>query len=124
MKPICNKRAFGQSGGGPPQSKTLRVCGAGAIRASVLDCANPPARILHRPSCSADFQVCCIAGFQTCERPGGSMPCRFGNRRPPNVGLAIRLGNLRYLGFARAHRGGYEIFGLALFPRASESKSV
>ena len=40
-----------QSGGGPPHSKTLRGCHAPAIRASVLECAGPPAlfsRLPHR----------------------------------------------------------------------------
>src|SRR5882724_338773 len=44
---------------------------------------------------SADFQVCCIAGFQTRLALGSSTrektePCRFGNRR------YSRFGNLRY----------------------------
>ena len=46
---------------------------------------------------SADFQICCIAGFQTrwrlesFTRPDSSTPCRFGNRR------YSRLGSLRYV---------------------------
>src|SRR5262249_21399907 len=39
---------------------------------------------------SADFQVCCIAGFQTCERHEYTEACRLGNRR------YSRFGNLRY----------------------------
>jgi len=59
----------------------------------VLECAREPR------SCSADFQVFCIAGFQT-RRPyepsntrDYAAPCRFGNRR------YSRFGNLRYVGF-------------------------
>jgi hypothetical protein len=59
----------------------------------VLECAREPR------SCSADFQVCCIAGFQT-RRPyepsntrDYAAPGRFGNRR------YSRFGNLRYVGF-------------------------
>ncbi len=50
------------------------------------------ARIFYRPSCTADFQVCCITGFLTCKPCATSTPCRFGNRR------YSKLGNLRYTG--------------------------
>jgi len=33
---------IGKSGGGPPQSKTLRACGGRGSRASVLECGGPP----------------------------------------------------------------------------------
>jgi len=66
-----------------------------------------PARIFHRQPCTADFQVCCIAGFQTRERRAFSTPCRFGNRP------YSRFGNLRYAGFARLRQPNCEISGLA-----------
>jgi hypothetical protein len=47
-----------------------------------------PARIFQTGS--ADFRVCCIAGFQTRRRHAMATPCRFGNRR------YSRFGNLRY----------------------------
>src|ERR1022692_413387 len=50
---------------------------------------------------SADFQICCIAGFPTCgctgiQRPSASAPCRLGSRR------YSRLGSLRYVSAAGA----------------------
>ena len=40
---------------------------------------------------SADFQVCCSAGFQTRRATELFAPCRLGSRR------YSRFGNLRYL---------------------------
>ena len=50
---------------------------------------------------SADFQICCIAGFPTCgctgiQRPSAFAPCRLGSRR------YSRLGSLRYVSAAGA----------------------
>ena len=69
----------------------------------------PFGRIFHELSCSADYQVCCIAGFQTRERRSVSTPCRFGNRR------YSRFGNLRYASFARARQSNYEISKRGLY---------
>ena len=66
------------------------------------------ARKFHRQTRATDFQVCCLAGFQTCGGLAFSEPSRFGNRR------YSRFGNLRYTGFARVRQRSYEISGLAV----------
>jgi hypothetical protein len=74
---------------------------------------------------SADFPVCCIAGFQTRKwREHSSIVeqgirSRFGNRRysPDGIG-AGRFGNLRYTGDEAVHADGF--WSLALAVRAGE----
>jgi hypothetical protein len=52
VKLAISNRPWQQSGGGPPHSTTLRARGADVRRASVLECAGPPAlsraRTVHR----------------------------------------------------------------------------
>jgi hypothetical protein len=57
--------------------------------------SSPLTRIFHCQTCSADFQVCCIADFQIGRASNLRDVCGFGNPRPS------RFGNLRYEGFAR-----------------------
>src|SRR5580704_3534034 len=50
----------------------------------------------------ADCPICPPISFKT-TWPEGFTPRRFGNRRQPNVGLAIRFGNLRYGAGVKLH---------------------
>jgi hypothetical protein len=43
------------------------------------------ARFFHRQSCAADFQLCCIAGFQTRGRRAFSTPANLEIKKPPRA---------------------------------------
>ncbi len=66
-------------------------------------------RLNLRQFCSADFQVCGIAGFQTRWGHAIAALCRFGNRRPGPDGIGR---NLRYADLLRVRPSDHEISGL------------
>jgi hypothetical protein len=104
----------------------MDLCGGDRFGAGAGGCpvvVQPVAAVNTRQSRTADFQVCCIAGFQT-RRPSVSPMCprtitpsRFGNRR------YSRLGNLRYAGRLPARTADFQVCRIAGFQTRRPSVS-